>query len=144
MELVLPDPPRPAGAYRPAKLVDGFLYLASFGPRDADGKPVAGLVGADLDIDDAAALARNVGLTLLSVMLDTLGSLDRVRQVVSVTGMVRAIPEFEAHPAVIDGCSKVLVEALGERGTHARAAFGVTSLPFGAPVSIGCVCQVEP
>jgi enamine deaminase RidA (YjgF/YER057c/UK114 family) len=77
------------------------------------------------------------------VIEDTLGSLDRVRQVVRVTGMIWAIPEFIHHPMVIDGCSQLLVEVLGERGQHARAAYGVASLPFGVPVSIDCVCQID-
>ena len=68
-----------------------------------------------------------------------LGSLDQVRQMVKVTGMVNAVPQFTEHPKVIDGCSEVLVEALGVRGEHARAAYGVSSLPFGAPVSIEAI-----
>lgn len=102
------------------------------------------MVGRDLDIESARAAARNVGLTIASVLRDTLGDLDRVRQVVRVTGLVWAVPEFEQHPKVIDGCSQVLAEIFGERGKHARAAFGVASLPFGVPVSIDCVCQITP
>jgi enamine deaminase RidA (YjgF/YER057c/UK114 family) len=102
------------------------------------------MVGRDLDIDAARAAARNVGLTLVSVLKDALGDLERVRQVVRVTGLVWAVPEFEQHPRVIDGCSQVLAEIFGDRGTHARAAFGVASLPFGVPVSIDCVCHITP
>jgi len=140
--LILPPPPRAAGFYRPAVIVNGLAFLSGFGPRDETGAPVSGVVGADMTVEEARLHARNVGLSLLSVLADTLGTLDRVRQVVKVTGMVNAVPSFGQHPKVLDGCSEVLVEALGRRGEHARAAYGVASLPFGAPVSIECICQV--
>jgi enamine deaminase RidA (YjgF/YER057c/UK114 family) len=95
-----------------------------------------------MTVEAARLHARNVGLTILSVLHDTLGDLEKVRQVVKLTGMVNAVPGFTEHPRVIDGCSEVLVEALGPRGEHARASYGTASLPFGAPVSIECVCQV--
>ena len=95
-----------------------------------------------MDVEEARAAARIVGLSILAALNDMLGSLDKVRQMVKVTGMVNAVPQFTEHPKVIDGCSEVLVEALGRRGEHARAAYGVSSLPFGAPVSIECIAQV--
>jgi enamine deaminase RidA (YjgF/YER057c/UK114 family) len=95
-----------------------------------------------MTVEAARLHARNIGLTILSVLHDTLGDLEKVRQVVKLTGMVNAVPGFTEHPRVIDGCSEVLVEALGPRGEHARASYGTASLPFGAPVSIECVCQV--
>ena len=141
--LVLPVPPRPAGAYRPALVVDGLLYLSSFGPRDESGRPIGGMVGREHDLAAAQALARNAGLTMLAVIVEALGSLDRVRQVIRVTGMVWAEPEFVQHPQVVDGCSALFREAFGERGQHTRAAFGVASLPFGVPVSLDCICRIE-
>ena len=95
-----------------------------------------------MTVEAARAMARNVGLTILSVLHETLGDLDKVRQMVKLTGMVNAVAGFTEHPRVIDGCSEVLVEALGSLGEHARATYGTASLPFGAPVSIECVCQV--
>jgi enamine deaminase RidA (YjgF/YER057c/UK114 family) len=142
--LVLPQPPKPVGAYRPAMVFGELAFLSSFGPRDAEGAPIPGMVGRDFDIAGARLMARNAGTSILSVLQDTLGSLDRVRQVLKVTGMVWAAPGFSQHPQVIDGCSQLLHEVLGERGVHARAAFGVASLPFDAPVSIDCICRIEP
>lgn len=141
----LPPAPQPAGAYRPAVLVGDMLYLSGFGPRDAAGRPLIGLVGRDLDIPAARAAARDVGRTILAVLQDTLGDLDRVRQVVRLTGMVAAIPEFTRHPEVIDGCSTLLIETFGpDRGAHARMSHGVASLPNGSPVAIECLVQVVP
>jgi len=142
--LILPQPPKPTGAYRPAVVFGELLFLSSFGPRDAEGAPIAGMVGRDFDIDGARLMARNAGASILSVLQETLGSLDRVGQVLKLTGMVWAVPGFDQHPVVIDGCSQLLHEVLGERGTHARAAFGVAALPFDAPVSIDCICRIEP
>jgi enamine deaminase RidA (YjgF/YER057c/UK114 family) len=140
--LVLPEPPRAAGAYRPGVIANGFVFLSGFGPRGADGAPIRGVVGADMGVEEARAAARLVGLAILAALDDLLGSLDKVRQVVKLTGMVNAVPHFTEHPRVLDGCSAVLVEALGPRGEHARAAYGVSSLPFGAPVSIEAVAAI--
>jgi enamine deaminase RidA (YjgF/YER057c/UK114 family) len=140
--LVLPPPPCAAGAYRPGVIANGFVFLSGFGPRAADGTPIRGVVGGDMDIEDARHAARLVGLAILAALDDMLGSLDKVRQMVKVTGMVNAVPAFTEHPKVLDGCSAVLVEALGPRGEHARAAYGVSSLPFGAPVSIEAVAAI--
>ncbi|MBB5753579.1 RidA family protein [Prosthecomicrobium pneumaticum] len=139
---VLPPPPRAAGFYRPVVVANGFAFLSGFGPRAADGGPVAGIVGGDMTVETARAHAREVGLLMLAALVDTLGTLDRIRQVMKVTGMINAAPGFGLHPRVLDGCSEVLVEALGSRGEHARAAYGVASLPFGTPLSIEAVCLV--
>jgi enamine deaminase RidA (YjgF/YER057c/UK114 family) len=138
----LPPPPRPAGAYRPVVIIGDMAYLSGFGPRNPDGTPLVGMVGRDLDLQAARAAARNIGQTILSVLQETLGDLDRVRQVVRITGMIACQPDFTLHPQVIDGCSMLLAEVLGDRGQHARMAYGVSSLPNGSPVAIDCVCQV--
>ena len=139
----LPPPPQPAGAYRPIVIVGDMAFLSGFGPRGPDGKPLTGMVGRELDLAAAQDAARNIGLSILSVLQETLGDLDRIRQVVRLTGMVWCVPDFTQHPQVIDGCSKLLLEVLGERGAHARMAYGVASLPNGSPVAIDCVCQIR-
>ena len=139
----LPPPPRPAGAYRPVIIVGDMAYLSGFGPRHADGTPLVGMVGRDLDLEAAQAAARNIGQTILSVLQETLGDLDRVRQIVRITGMIAGPPDYTPPPTVRDGCSLLLAEVLGERGQHARMAYGVSSLPSGSPVAVDCVCQVR-
>lgn len=140
----LPPPPQPAGAYRPAIIIDNMIYLSGFGPRHPDGRPMIGRVGDDLGLEAASQAARNIGLTILSVLQDQLGDLVRVQQVVRVTGMIACRDDFTQHPKVLDGCSLLLAEVLGERGQHARMAYGVNSLPNGSPVAIDCVCQIRP
>ena len=107
-----------------------------------DGKRPQGKVGRDYMADEAYQHARTVGMDLLAVMRAELGSLDRVKRVVKVLGMVNAVPEFQDHPKVINGCSDLFVEVLGEAGKHARSAVGMGSLPMGIPVEIECIVEI--
>lgn len=138
---VLPSPPKAAGSYSLAVLAGDLIFLSGFAPRDDRGAPISGVVGADVTVAMGRLLARNVGLTILSVLRESLGDLDRVRRMVRLTGMINAVSGFTEHTQVLDGCSDVLVEVLGTRGRHARTAFGVAALPFNAPVSVECVCE---
>ena len=115
-----------------------LLFLAGKGPRGAKGK-----VGREFTIEQAYQQARAVGIDLLAVMRAELGSLDKVRRVVKVLGMVNAVPEFEDPPKVINGCSDLFVEVFGDRGRHARSAVGMAALPMGIPVEIECIVEVQ-
>ena len=124
----------PVANYVNAVRTGNLLYLAGKGPRaDAKGVRPAGKVGRDFTAEQAYQHARSVGMDLLAVMRAELGSLDRVKRVVKVLGMVNAVPEFTDHPRVINGCSDLFVEVLGEAGKHARSAVGMGSLPMGSP-----------
>jgi enamine deaminase RidA (YjgF/YER057c/UK114 family) len=134
----------PVANYVNAVRTGNLLFLAGKGPRpDMDGKGPTGKVGREFTAEQAYQHARSVGLDLLAVMRAELGSLDRVKRVVKVLGMVNAVPEFQDHPKVINGCSDLFVEVLGERGKHARSAVGMGSLPMGIPVEIECIVEVE-
>jgi enamine deaminase RidA (YjgF/YER057c/UK114 family) len=134
----------PIANYVNAVRTGKLLYLAGKGPRpDKDGKRPSGKVGREYTVEQAYQHARSVGLDLLAVMRRELGSLDKVKRVVKVLGMVNAVPEFEDHPKVINGCSDLFVQVLGERGKHARSAVGMGSLPMGIPVEIECIVEVE-
>lgn len=142
--LTLPAPFAPVGHYLPAARVDGLVFLSGTGPVRADGTVVTGKVGHDLDLDAAREAARLTGLQLLATLAAELGSLDRVRRVVKVFGMVNGAPGFTQAPQVIDGCSDLLIEVLGDAGWGARSAIGVAELPFGIAVEIEAVVQVVP
>ena len=133
----LPAIPDPAGNYVHAVRTGNLLFLSGKGPRGSQGK-----VGASVSIEQAYADARQVGLILLAVMRHELGTLDRVVRVVKVLGMVNAEPDFGAQPKVINGCSDLFVEVLGERGRHARSAVGMGSLPNQITVEIECIVEV--
>jgi enamine deaminase RidA (YjgF/YER057c/UK114 family) len=133
----------PVANYVNAVRTGSLLFLAGKGPRaDASGKRPQGKVGREYTAEQAYQHARSVGLDLLAVMRQELGSLDKVKRVVKVLGMVNAVPEFTDHPKVINGCSDLFVEVLGERGKHARSAVGMGSLPMGIPVEIECIVEI--
>ena len=133
----------PVANYVNAVHTGNLLFLSGKGPRAVDGERPKGKVGRDYTAEQAYQHARTVGLDLLAVMRAELGSLDRVKRVVKLLGMVNAVPEFEDHPKVINGCSDLFVEVLGEAGKHARSAVGMGSLPMGIPVEIECIVEVE-
>jgi enamine deaminase RidA (YjgF/YER057c/UK114 family) len=121
------------------------VFLSGAGPVRSDGTLVTGRVGTgegDLSPALARDAARLTGLRLLAALRAELGDLDRVERVVKLLGFVRCAPDFTGQPAVVDGCSELLVEVLGEAGRGARSAVGVTALPFGIPVEIEAVVQV--
>jgi enamine deaminase RidA (YjgF/YER057c/UK114 family) len=134
----------PVANYVNAVRTGNLLYLAGKGPRaDASGKRPQGKVGREYTAEQAYQHARSVGLDLLAVMRQELGSLDRVKRVVKVLGMVNAVPEFADHPKVINGCSDLFVEVLGDKGKHARSAVGMGSLPMQIPVEIEVIVEVS-
>ena len=134
----------PVANYVNAVRTGNLLFLAGKGPRaDAGGARPTGKVGRDYTPEQAYQHARSVGLDLLAVMRQELGSLDKVKRVVKVLGMVNAVPEFTDHPKVINGCSDLFVEVFGEAGKHARSAVGMGSLPMGIPVEIEVIVEVS-
>jgi enamine deaminase RidA (YjgF/YER057c/UK114 family) len=142
--LVLPNVPSPVANYVPFRLAGNLLFLSGQGPRDDKGNALTGKVGADVTVEEAYRRARSIGLQLLSTTRQALGSLDRVEAVLKVLGMVNAVPEFKDHPKVINGCSDLFVEVLGEAGRHARSAVGMGSLPHQISVEIEAILAVKP
>jgi enamine deaminase RidA (YjgF/YER057c/UK114 family) len=138
----LPPPAKPAANYVSAAVSGNLLYLSGQGPRASDGTYLTGKVGADVSLDEAYDRARRVGLGLLSTAQKELGTLDRVRRVVKLLGMVNAVPAFTQHPAVINGCSDLLVDVFGEAGRHARSAVGMASLPLNISVEIEAIFEI--
>ena len=131
-------PAETAGNYVSCVQTGNLLYLAGAGPG-AKGK-----VGVDFTIDEAADLARSVAIQHIAVMKHALGDLDRVARIVKVLGMINAPPDFEQHPAVMNGYSDFMVEGFGDKGRHARSAVGMASLPFGIPVEVEAIVEVVP
>ncbi|MDI4637394.1 MULTISPECIES: RidA family protein [Halomonadaceae] len=140
--LVLPAAPEPLAQYRPVKRVGDMLYLSGQVPRNADGTLVTGRMGQDTSIDDGYAAARNVGLQLLAVAKSAVDDLSRI-EIAKVTGMVNADPDFRDHAKVINGCSDLFTEVLGEAGFHARSAVGMGSLPLGVVVEIEAIIAIR-
>jgi enamine deaminase RidA (YjgF/YER057c/UK114 family) len=132
----------PAGEYVGAVRTGSLMFVSGAGPIRPDGTFVTGKVGRDVDLDAAKEAARLTGLQLLAVLRAELGSLDRVTRVVKTLGMVNCAPGFNRTPAVIDGCSELLVEVFGDAGRGARSAVGMAELPFDIAVEIELVVEV--
>ncbi|WP_142688031.1 RidA family protein [Chitinophaga polysaccharea] len=141
--LELPPAPSPLGVYKPC-LIDGkYLYLSGHGPVRNDKSLIIGRIGDTLDIEQGKLAARQVGLTMLSTIKTRVGSLDKVKRVIKVLGMVNCTPDFERHPYVINGCSELFAAIWGEEnGIGVRSAVGFGSLPDNIPVEIEALFEL--
>jgi len=145
LEITLPQPATPLANYVGAVRVGNLLFVSGHGPDRTDGKPMArGKVGRELTVEQAYQVARSVGLALLATTRTQLGSLDKVKRVVKVLGMVNSADDFGDQPKVINGFSDLMVQVFGEAiGKHARSAVGMAALPMGIPVEIEMILEVE-
>ncbi len=141
--LELPEVSTPVANYVNAVRTGNLIFLAGKGPRKADGTYITGKVGRDLTVEQGYEAASLCALNQLAVLKAELGDLGKVKRVVKVLGMVNAVEDFGNQPEVINGFSDLMVEVLGERGKHARAAVGMGSLPRGIAVEIELVVEVE-
>ena len=140
--ITLPEPPPPVGNYIGAVTVGNLVFLSGHGPRKPDDTFITGKVGRDLNLEEAQAAARLVGLNSLATLKAEIGSLEPVKRVVKVLGMVNAVPEFEDHPKVINGFTDLMVEVFGDPGRSARSAVGMGSLPFQIAVEVEMIVEL--
>jgi enamine deaminase RidA (YjgF/YER057c/UK114 family) len=135
--LTLPPPPTPLGVYKPFLIVGNFAYVSGHGTVKEDKSLIIGRIGKDLTLEEGKLAARQVGLAILSTLKANLGSLNKIKRVIKVLGMVNAVPEFERHPYVINGCSELFAQVWGrDNGVGVRSAVGMASLPDNIPVEI--------
>jgi enamine deaminase RidA (YjgF/YER057c/UK114 family) len=141
--LTLPDTPPAVGKYLPAVRAGNLLFVSGQTPTRG-GRPVmTGYVGREVSLKQAREGARLAALNSLAQVVSVIGSLDRVRRIVRVTGYVRSAPGFSDQPAVVNGASELLIDLWGDRGQHARSSIGVAELPGGAPIEIELVVEVD-
>ena len=139
----LPPAPPPAGLYKPVRICDGMLYVSGQGPMEKDGSYRIGRAGDDLDLAQAKAAARQVGLTMLATITTHFGDIDRIDYLVKTLGMVNCTPGFRDHPLVINGFSELMAEVFGpDRGVGARSAVGMM-LPGNIPVEIEAIFKLK-
>lgn len=140
----LPPAPKPMGVYKPIVIVDSMAYLSGHGPLQANGKLITGRLGLDMDVEAGYEAARLTGMGMLATLQSALGSLDKVRQVVKVLGLVRSTDKFADQPAVINGCSELFRDVFGDDvGVAARSALGTNALPGTIAVEIEAIFQVD-
>jgi len=141
--LNLPPAPQPLGVYKPY-LIDGkYLYVSGHGTVKDDKALIIGRIGETMTAEDGKLAARQVGLAILSTIKTNLGSLDKVKRVIKVFGMVNCTPDFEKHPFIINGCSELFAKVWGEdNGIGVRSAVGMGSLPDNIPVEIEALFEL--
>ncbi len=143
LNLKLPPAPKPMGVYRPF-LIDGkHVYVSGHGPLKSNGDLIKGRIGSEMDMEDGKLAARQVGLSILSTLRNNLGTLNKIKRVIKVLGMVNATSDFEKHPYVINGCSELFVDVFGEdNGIGVRSAIGMGTLPDNIPVEIEAIFEL--
>ncbi|MCW8311603.1 RidA family protein [Sphingobacterium sp. InxBP1] len=141
--LTLPPAPAPKGVYKPYVIDGKYLYLSGHGPVQDDASLIIGRIGSDMSPEDGKLAARQVGLTMLSTIKTNLGSLNSVKRVIKVLGMVNCTTDFLYHPGVINGCSELFAAVWGEEnGIGTRSAVGFGSLPDNIPVEIEALFEL--
>jgi enamine deaminase RidA (YjgF/YER057c/UK114 family) len=141
--LNLPPAPKPLGVYKPC-LIDGkYLYVSGHGTVQDDGSLIIGRIGEALTPEEGKLAARQVGLAILATITANLGTLNKVKRVIKVLGMVNCKPDFEKHPFIINGCSELFAKVWGEdNGIGVRSAVGMGSLPDNIPVEIEALFEL--
>ena len=141
--LNLPPAPKPLGVYKPCLVVGNFLYVSGHGTVKDDGTLIIGRIGDTLTPEEGKLAARQVGLAILATIKANLGSLDKIKRVVKVLGMVNCTPDFEKHPFIINGCSELFAKVWGDdNGIGVRSAVGMGSLPDNIPVEIEAMFEL--
>ena len=143
LNIVLPVIGKPIANYVHLVRTGNLLFLAGKGPSNAEGVYTTGKVGKDLTLEQGKEAARLTAINQLAVLKAELGSLNKVKRIVKVLGMVNCEADFKDHPKVINGFSDLMVEIFGEKGKHARSAVGMSSLPMNMAVEIELIVEVE-
>lgn len=141
--LSIPQAAKPVAAYIPAVRTGNLVFVSGQLPLVNGELQCQGLLGRDVDVAQGAAAARLCAINGLAALKTVEPDLNRVKRIVKVTGFVSCTPEFTAQPKVVNGASELLQAIFGERGTHARSAVGMASLPLGAAVEVEMIVEVE-
>ena len=139
--LTLPAVAKPVAAYVPAVVTGNLAFTAGQLPMRDGALMATGKFGAELTVEQGAALAQQCALNALAAVESVIGSLDRVTRIVKVVAFVASTPDFTGQPAVANGASLILGEIFGDAGIHARSAVGAPSLPLDAPVEVELVVE---
>ncbi|HML42879.1 RidA family protein [Hyphomicrobium zavarzinii] len=140
--LTLPAAPNPVANYVPFAISGNLLFISGQISKAADGTVVTGALGRDVSVEIGQQAARHCALNILAQAKSALGSLDRIGQVLKLTGFVNATADFADHPKVVNGASDLMVEVLGDKGRHTRAAVGVSSLPLNCAVEVDAIIAI--
>lgn len=140
--IALPTPKPPIANYVPVVRTGNLLFVSGQVSVDSAGTVTSGKLGAGMSIEDGRAAARLCAINVIAQLKAATGDLETVVRVVKVVGFVNSSLDFTDQPAVINGCSDLLVEVFGDKGRHARSAVGVASLPFNAAVEVEAIVEI--
>jgi len=140
--IIIPDAPKPLGAYRPVAISGNIIFVSGQLPIEKGKLKYKGKVGSDISLDDGVHASKIAAINILSVMKQELGDLDKINRILKLTGYVASAPGFDMQAKVVDGASELFYQVFGENGIHARAAVGVFELPLGAPVEIEAIAEI--
>lgn len=142
LHIELPPVATPAAAYVPFVQTGSLVFLSGHIAKKS-GQVHTGQLGVNMNTQEAAEAARAVAIDLLGTLQAAVGDLNRVKRIVKVMSLVNSAPHYTEHHLVTNGCSQLLAEVFGDKGAHARSAFGVAQLPLGACVEIELIAEVE-
>ena len=144
LQLALPPAPKPIGVYKPCLISGNLCYVSGHGPVQENGSLIIGRVGDNMTMEEGKLAARQVGLAIIATIKANLGSLDKVKRVIKVLGMVSCTNDFEKHPYIINGCSELFAAIWGpDNGVGVRSAVGMGSLPGNIPVEIEAMFELN-
>ena len=143
MGIELPQAPKPLAAYIPAIVAGEFVYTSGQVPMAAGELKYKGKVGSDLTEEQGYEAAKLCAINCLCAIKGVIGDLDKIAQVIKVTGFVNSAPGFSSQPKVINGASEFLGQVFGDAGKHARAAVGVSELPINAAVEVEMIVKLK-
>ena len=140
--ITLAQASKPIANYVKAVRSGNLIFLAGHGPIKADGSYMIGKVGKDVDAEEGIKAARLTAIALLGTLKNEIGSLDKVKRIVKVTGWINCVDDFVDQPKVMNGCSDLLVEIFGDKGRHARSSLGTNALPLNTTVEIEMIVEI--
>lgn len=144
LRLILPPAPSPIAVYKTYITEGKIVYVSGHGPLKEDNTLIKGRIGKELSMEEGKIAARQVGLAILATLKKNAGSLDKIKRVIKILGMVNCVPEFEKHPYIINGCSELFAAVWGnENGIGVRSAVGMGSLPDNIPVEIEAIFELN-
>ena len=140
--ITLPPVATPAAAYLPFVQTGHLVFLSGHIAKQADGTVWVGQFGKNISVEDGKRAARAIAIDLLGTLHGATGDLNRIKRIVKVMSLVNSTPDFTEHHLVTNGCSELLAQVFGAKGTHARSAFGVAQIPLGACVEIELIAEL--
>jgi enamine deaminase RidA (YjgF/YER057c/UK114 family) len=142
LNITLPPVATPAAAYVPFVRTGNLVFISGHIAK-RDGKPWVGQLGRTMQTDEGKQAARAIAIDLMGTLQAAVGDLNKVRRIVKVMSLVNSAPDFTEHHLVTNGASELLGQVFGDKGAHARSAFGVAQIPMGACVEIELIAEVD-